>query len=341
MNGDRPLADIPAGNWSGILYLQPGTYQVAVVPTGKGVAEALLGPLDVPVAAGHMYTVVMTGQMEDSRYKPLVIDETAEAMKLGAKPTDAVRILVNNVAGAAGLDVQVNGKIYNTNVPYGGFAAGIYPGANFPILFTVHGDPERVLIDLPVRNNWNPPGVVWLYGFAGRFPGREDVDWIAVEPPETSALNIVDFLQEFSGKQIVINERAASFGTFLQAIKRAGLSEMLAAGGPYLLLAPTDAAFAALPQDQREALMADPEALARMVRSHIVEGYYPWGNLSGKTWGVTDRTLTNMEGEKLALVDIRGRYTINTDPVNQLTTIMVANGSRVIMIDKVLLPAAQ
>ena len=87
--------------------------------------------------------------------------------------------------------------------------------------------------------------------------------------------------------------------------------------------------------------MADPEALARMVRSHIVEGYYPWGNLSGKTWGVTDRTLTNMEGEKLALFDIGGAYTINTDLVNQLGTIMVANGSRVIMIDKVLLPAAQ
>ena len=48
-----------------------------------------------------------------------------------------------------------------------------------------------------------------------------------------------------------------------------------------------------------------------------------------------------MEGEKLAFVDIRGRFTINTDPVNQLTTIMVANGSRVIMIDKMLLPAAQ
>ena len=48
-----------------------------------------------------------------------------------------------------------------------------------------------------------------------------------------------------------------------------------------------------------------------------------------------------MEGEKLALVDIRARFTINTDPVNQLTTIMVANSSRVIMIDKVLLRRAR
>jgi len=41
----------------------------------------------------------------------------------------------------------------------------------------------------------------------------------------------------------------------LAAIKTAGLTDMLVTGGPYLVLAPTDEAFAALPKETRDALL--------------------------------------------------------------------------------------
>src|SRR5438477_7944739 len=45
-------------------YLQPGTHRVAVVPTGQDLSKPFLRPLDVPIAAGHRYTVVVLGQKD-------------------------------------------------------------------------------------------------------------------------------------------------------------------------------------------------------------------------------------------------------------------------------------
>src|SRR5438046_1652042 len=44
VNGGRAQANMGALDVSGYLYLTPGTYSVAVVPTGKSLAQALLGP---------------------------------------------------------------------------------------------------------------------------------------------------------------------------------------------------------------------------------------------------------------------------------------------------------
>jgi uncharacterized surface protein with fasciclin (FAS1) repeats len=74
--------------------------------------------------------------------------------------------------------------------------------------------------------------------------------------------------------------RAVQPTLFLAGLKRAGLTEQLASGGPFLVFAPTDAAFAALPKAQRDALMAGPTWLADTLRRYIVPGYYPYGSLS-------------------------------------------------------------
>jgi uncharacterized surface protein with fasciclin (FAS1) repeats len=53
---------------------------------------------------------------------------------------------------------------------------------------------------------------------------------------------------------------------------------MLETGGPYVVFPPTDEAFADLPKNQLDALMADPKVLADVLRYHIVEGFYPRGH---------------------------------------------------------------
>jgi hypothetical protein len=101
------------------LYLAPGTYSVAVVPTGESIDKALIGPLDITLVAGHRYSLVVMGQLADNSLMPLVIDETAELQEIGAKPADSVRIIVNNLAGAAGVDSEWGGQLINKNIPYG------------------------------------------------------------------------------------------------------------------------------------------------------------------------------------------------------------------------------
>ncbi len=65
---------------------------------------------------------------------------------------------------------------------------------------------------------------------------------------------------------------AGSFTTLVAAVQAAGLVETLKSEGPFTVFAPTDDAFAALPEGTVEALLADPEALAAILTYHVVPG---------------------------------------------------------------------
>ena len=53
---------------------------------------------------------------------------------------------------------------------------------------------------------------------------------------------------------------AGSFNTLVAAVKAAGLVETLSGEGPFTVFAPTDEAFAQIPEDQLNALLADRSA---------------------------------------------------------------------------------
>jgi uncharacterized surface protein with fasciclin (FAS1) repeats len=96
------------------------------------------------------------------------------------------------------------------------------------------------------------------------------------------------------------------------------------------------------PTTRQVTLLADPKALADVLRAHIVEGYYPSGTLiTGRFADRFERTVSNMLGAKLALSSSDGLY-INGDRVGGEDTVMVANGTRIFFqINKVLLPATK
>lgn len=62
------------------------------------------------------------------------------------------------------------------------------------------------------------------------------------------------------------------FTTLLAAVEAAGLADDLAAAENLTVFAPTDEAFAAVPQDQLDALLADPAALGDLLLGHVVLG---------------------------------------------------------------------
>ena len=66
-------------------------------------------------------------------------------------------------------------------------------------------------------------------------------------------------------------EADGQFTQLVEAIRAAGLEEALAGEGPYTIFAPTDAAFAALPEGKLDELKANPEMLKSVLGLHVVQ----------------------------------------------------------------------
>jgi len=62
------------------------------------------------------------------------------------------------------------------------------------------------------------------------------------------------------------------FSTLLAAVGAAGLADTLATGGPFTVFAPTNEAFAKVPEDVLNGLLADKEALSKVLLRHVVPG---------------------------------------------------------------------
>ncbi len=71
---------------------------------------------------------------------------------------------------------------------------------------------------------------------------------------------------------VTVAVEAGSFTTLAAALDAAGLVATLQGAGPFTVFAPTDAAFAKLPAGTVEALLADTEALKRVLLYHVVSG---------------------------------------------------------------------
>ena len=137
---------------------------------------------------------------------------------------------------------------------------------------------------------------------------------------------------------IEADSQPVSLDTFLEAVKIAGLTDLLTSGDPLLVLPPTDAAFAELPKEQLDALMADPKALADVLRNHIIEAYVPKGALATTPGGPFDRSFTNLLGGTTTIGD---GYTVNGLNVGDIGSTFTVNGTQVHPITKVLLPPSQ
>jgi uncharacterized surface protein with fasciclin (FAS1) repeats len=73
----------------------------------------------------------------------------------------------------------------------------------------------------------------------------------------------------------------------------AELVETLSGPGPFTIFIPTDAAFDRLSDDQQTDLFTDPVKLARVLKYHIVPGYYSADDLLDRLF------LKTLEGQRL------------------------------------------
>jgi len=122
---------------------------------------------------------------------------------------------------------------------------------------------------------------------------------------------------------------AGSFTTLLAAAEAAGLVDTLKSEGPFTVFAPTDDAFAALPEGTVEGLLADPEALAAILTYHVVAGKVMSGDL---TDGMTAATVNGAD----VTIMTEGGVTVNG--ANVVTADIEASNGVIHVIDAVILP---
>ncbi len=122
----------------------------------------------------------------------------------------------------------------------------------------------------------------------------------------------------------------AGLSTLAAAIEAAGLNKVLNTDGPFTVFAPTNEAFAALPEGTVEDLLQDPEALANILLYHVVSGEV----MAADVVNLTEATMLN--GDMVSImVDDNG---VMVNDANVIATDIMAKNGIVHLIDKVLLP---
>ena len=120
------------------------------------------------------------------------------------------------------------------------------------------------------------------------------------------ALAIFLFLSVGFGQTILqVAADNPSLSTFVEALRRAGLTDTLNGEGPFTLFAPTDAAFSVLPEGELRALLNDDEALREVMTYHIVPAYVLARDAVRATSAPT------LEGDRLRLEVRSGRLYID------------------------------
>ena len=122
---------------------------------------------------------------------------------------------------------------------------------------------------------------------------------------------------------------AGSFETLVTAVKAAGLVETLQGEGPFTVFAPTDEAFAKIPQDQLEALLEDKEALTAVLTYHVVPGKVMAADVVGLT------SATTVQGSNITIDTSDG---VKVDGANVVTTDVEASNGVIHVIDAVIMP---
>jgi uncharacterized surface protein with fasciclin (FAS1) repeats len=132
---------------------------------------------------------------------------------------------------------------------------------------------------------------------------------------------------------IAVND--GRFKTLVSALTAAGLVETLQGEGPFTVFAPTDAAFAKIPADDLNGLIADKPNLEKVLLYHVVPGKVMASDV------VKLASANTAEGSRVGISIVDGkRVFLNNNAEVAITDIEASNGV-IHVIDNVLFPPAE
>ncbi|GAB4540400.1 MAG: fasciclin domain-containing protein [Ruegeria sp.] len=125
---------------------------------------------------------------------------------------------------------------------------------------------------------------------------------------------------------------AGSFNTLVAAVQAAGLVDTLKGKGPFTVFAPTDEAFAALPEGTVESLLQpeNKDQLVAILTYHVVPAKVMSGDIAGKR----AKVLT-VQGDRLS---VNAKNGVKVDGANVVQADIEASNGVIHVVDKVLLP---
>ncbi len=123
---------------------------------------------------------------------------------------------------------------------------------------------------------------------------------------------------------------AGTFNTLVKAAEAAEVVELLKSPGPYTVFAPTDEAFASLPEGTLDSLLQDIPKLKRIVLYHVA-----FGDVRAEDLMQINEAET-VEGSIVAVESSNG---IKVNDANVLKTDILTDNGVIHVIDAVLIPA--
>lgn len=121
----------------------------------------------------------------------------------------------------------------------------------------------------------------------------------------------------------------ADFSTLVAAVSAASLVEALQSPGPFTVFAPTNDAFAKLPEGTITTLLQNIPQLSRILTYHVVAGKYSKNDLKSQ------KTLTSLEGSPIDLWVTDEAFEVNNATV--ITPDIEAENGIIHVIDTVIL----
>lgn len=122
---------------------------------------------------------------------------------------------------------------------------------------------------------------------------------------------------------------AGNFKTLVKAVQEAGLVDTLEGEGPFTVFAPTDDAFAKLPEGMIEHLLEDKEQLTNILTYHVV----PNKVMSNEVVNLTKAKTAN--GKEISIKTENG---VNIDNAKVTQTDIQCSNGVIHIIDTVLIP---
>jgi uncharacterized surface protein with fasciclin (FAS1) repeats len=119
------------------------------------------------------------------------------------------------------------------------------------------------------------------------------------------------------------------FETLVAAVVAADLADTLSGEGPFTVFAPTDDAFAALPEGTIEALLADIPTLTGILTYHVVPG-------AVMSTDLTDGMMAETVNGQSVTIGVDGGVTVNG--ANVIIADIEASNGVIHVIDAVILP---
>lgn len=123
---------------------------------------------------------------------------------------------------------------------------------------------------------------------------------------------------------------AGNFSTLVTAVKAAELVDTLKSDGPFTVFAPNDAAFAKIPAADLNALIADKDALTKVLTYHVVAGQVMAADVVNLTSAKT------VQGQELSIEVKDGK--VYVDGAQVIATDIVTSNGVIHVLDSVVMP---